>query len=341
MLDNLEAIECRDALVTQKADGTYEEAQWPEADFIVGNPPFLGGQKLRAAFPAEYLEGLIDIYHERIPPGADLVTYWFEKARASIVERTNVRVGLVATQSIRRGSSRTVLDRIKSAANIFEAWSDEEWTIDGADVRISIVCFGETDEVRFLNGQSVSEISSDLSGSSADLTNARRLGDNLGICFQGPVKVGPFDISGETARAWLLAPSNPNGRPNSDVLVPTTNGNDVVKRSRDKWSIDFGDRVEAEASLYELPFEYLREHAKPIRAQNPDRQRRENWWRLGRSGADLKSATSHLRRMVITPRVAKHRIFVWSWNPHFAGHSTRSSRTRRRYRYGNCAFALS
>jgi type II restriction/modification system DNA methylase subunit YeeA len=93
------------------------------------------------------------------------------------------------------------------------------------------------------------------------------------------------------------------------------NGNDVVKRSRGRWIIDFGERTEAEASLFELPFEYVREHVKPLRATNRDRQRRENWWRLGRSGADLKLATSNLRRFIVTPRVARHRIFVWSASP--------------------------
>src|SRR5262245_23939387 len=101
--------------------------------------------------------------------------------------------------------------------------------------------------------------------------------DNLGVCFQGPVKVGPFDVPGEVARRWLSAPLNPNGRGNSEVLVPTMNGNDIVKRSRGKWTIDFGERTEAEASLFERPFEHVRQHVKPVRKTNPDRQRRENW----------------------------------------------------------------
>ena len=299
VLEKLDAIKGGDALVSIGKEGEYEEAKWPEAEFIVGNPPFLGGQKLRAAFQLKYLESLTGLYRQRIPPGADLVTYWFEKARVAIEQKISSRAGLVATQSIRRGSSRIALDRIKATTEIFEAWSDEEWTIDGADVRISIVCFGNGNNQKRLNGDAVSAISSDLSASSSDLTSARQLHDNLRVCFQGPVKVGPFDISGELSRAWLSAPTNPNGRPNSDVLVPTTNGNDVVKRPRGKWTIDFGDRSEVGASLYELPFEYVRKNVKPLRAGNPDRQRRENWWRLGRSGADLKSATSPLRRMLV------------------------------------------
>ncbi|MEH2562491.1 hypothetical protein [Bradyrhizobium sp. AZCC 2289] len=222
---------------------------------------------------------------------------------------------MVATQSIRRGVSRTVLDSIQLTTNIFEAWSDEEWTVDGADVRVCIVCFGSNDGNRMLNGVSVSVINSDLSSSSANLTSAKRLSDNLGIGFQGPVKVGAFEVSGDVARTWLKAPRNPHGRPNSDVLVPWANGTDIVRSPRGKWIIDFGERAEAEASLFELPFEYLREIVKPFRSTNRDRQRRENWWRLGRSGADLKSATSRLNRFMVTPRVAKHRLFAWVTAP--------------------------
>jgi type II restriction/modification system DNA methylase subunit YeeA len=154
-----------------------------------------------------------------------------------------------------------------------------------------------------------------LSGSIADLTDARRLADNLHVCFQGPVKVGPFDVPGELARKWLSAPLNPNGRPNKDVLLPWANGMDIVRRSRGKWIIDFGEMTESQASFYELPFEYVREKVKPLRDKNRDKQRRENWWRLGRSGSDLKASISCLNRFIVTPRVAKHRVFVWARAP--------------------------
>jgi type II restriction/modification system DNA methylase subunit YeeA len=315
ILRKLESIECRDALVKRQADGTMEEARWPHAVFIVGNPPFLGGQMMRGGLGDEYLHNLIDVYEGRVPAGADLVTYWFEKARAIIEKSPSVRVGLVATQSVRRGSSRVVLDRIQQTAEIFEAWSDEEWAVDGADVRVSLICFAKDASQKRLDGELVSVINSDLTASAADLTSARRLQQNLNICFQGPVKVGPFDIPEDLARKWLAAPLNPNGRPNSDVLVPWANGIDIVRRPRGKWIIDFGQMSEAEASLFELPFEYVREHVKPLRVANRDRQRRENWWRLGRSGADLKSAIASLRRFIITPRVARYRLFVWTQTP--------------------------
>ena len=68
---------------------------------------------------------------------------------------------------------------------------------------------------------------------------------------------------------------------------------------------------EVEGSFYEAPFEYLRIHLKPLRQRNRDRQRREMWWRPGRSGADLRRALSNIGRYIATPRVATHRLFVW------------------------------
>jgi type II restriction/modification system DNA methylase subunit YeeA len=315
ILRPLDAIECRDALISVAPDGSVTESEWPKSEFIVGIPPFLGSQVMRSGLGDEYVESIGRIYNNRVPGGADLVTYWFEKARAAVEKTPKVRVGLIATQSIRRGASRIALDRIHQTTQIFEAWSDEDWTIEGADVRVSLVCFGNGTSQKHLDGKLVSAIHSDLSGSAYDLTSAVRLNTNLNVCFQGPVKVGAFEIPGDLARSWLTAPRNPNGRANSEVLVPWANASDIVRRPRGKWIIDFGEMNEREASLFELPFEYVRENIKPFHIANRDRQRRDNWWRLGRSGGDLKNALRSLQRFIITPRVSRYRIFVYAQVP--------------------------
>jgi type II restriction/modification system DNA methylase subunit YeeA len=312
VLEDLQAIECRDALVSKNADGSYGDAQWPEAELILGNPPFLGGQVTRGSLGDEYVTILAKLYDGRVPSGADLVTYWFEKARAAIQSCSTARVGLVATQSIRRGSSRTVLDRIHDTTEVFEAWSDEEWTVDGADVRVSIICFGNMPLQKRLDGKLVSTINSDLSASEADLTHTNRLDENSDICFQGPVKVGPFDISGELARNWLSEPVNPNGLRNGFVLWPWINGSDVVRRPAGKWIIDFGEMPMEEAQLFQSPFEYARRHVFPVRSTNRRARRREYWWQHGETVPGLKKAIRAIRRHIVTPRVAKYRIFVWS-----------------------------
>ena len=137
ILRNLDNIHLRDAILNP--DGS--EPEWSEADVIVGNPPFLGGSKLLANLGEEYVTRLRSRYQGRVPGSADLVTYWFEKARAQLEGGKIKRAGLVATNSIRGGANRKVLERIVESVTIYEAWSDEPWINEGAAVRVSLVAF--------------------------------------------------------------------------------------------------------------------------------------------------------------------------------------------------------
>ena len=307
ILQPLGHIENRDAVLN--ADGS--EAQWPGVDVIIGNPPFLGGSKMRSELGDDYTEALRKCYADRVPGGADLVTYWFEKARAQIEAANCQRAGLVATQSVRKGSNQKVLARICDTTRIFNAWSDEEWINEGAAVRVSLVCFGNVEGAE-LDGKAVEAIHADLTaGDGLNLTQAKPLKENAGVAFQGPVKVGPFDIPGELARQWLKQP-NPNGKPNSDVVRPWANGQDLTGRSSDTWIIDFGaDRTEQMAALYETPFALVLREVKPMRDAQNDAGRKSKWWLHGRTGADLRAALAPLKRYIATSRVAKHRMFVW------------------------------
>ncbi|MEZ5582620.1 MAG: type IIL restriction-modification enzyme MmeI [Candidatus Competibacteraceae bacterium] len=313
ILRPLDTIECRDAVLN--LDGS--EADWPEAEFIVGNPPFLGGSRLLGMLGEAYTETLRRTYQNRVPGGADLVCYWFEKARACIEQGTAQRVGLVATNSIRGGANRKVLERIRDTGTISDAWSDEPWINEGAAVRVSLVAFGKVADHALLDGQRVTEIHADLTGSTLsiehrlDLTQAKTLSENAGVSFQGPEKNGAFDISGELARKWLLLP-NAHCKPNSEILKPRWNGLDVSRRPSDTWIIDFGvDTTEDEAELYEKPFEHVLRNVKPSRDNNRDLNRKRYWWRFGRTGEDVRTAIAALSRYIATPEVAKHRIFVW------------------------------
>jgi type II restriction/modification system DNA methylase subunit YeeA len=109
ILRPLDTIECRDAVVNP--DGT--EAEWPEAEFIIGNPPFLGNKRMISVLGESQTGSLRKAYKGRVPGGADLVIYWFEKAMTTIKEGKAKRVGLVSTQAIRAGANRSVLERIK------------------------------------------------------------------------------------------------------------------------------------------------------------------------------------------------------------------------------------
>jgi type II restriction/modification system DNA methylase subunit YeeA len=310
ILKPLQNIRRMDAILAYDEAGQPVEPPWPSADAIIGNPPFLGGKFLRRELGDRYVDELHKLYSGKVPREADLVCYWFERARDRVDQGCTQRAGLLATQGIRGGANRRVLERIKQTGDIFVAWSDRPWVLEGAAVHVSLVGFDDGQEPsRSLDGTPVLAINANLTGT-LDLTQAKRLRENLGICFQGPVKVGSFDIPGDLARRMLQSP-NLHGRPNSDVVRPWLNGRDITTRPAGKFIIDFGDRSIEDAALYEAPFEYLRGTVEPERRKNRDRQRRENWWRLGRSGADLKRATAGLSRFVCTPRVTKHRLFVW------------------------------
>ena len=310
ILKPLDTIECRDAILTPEGG----EPDWPEADVVIGNPPFLGGKLLLGGMGENYTERLRKVYKGALPGFTDLVCYWFHKAGKLASEGKVARAGLVATNSIRGGRNRAVLDRIVKHSVIFDAWSDEPWVVDGAAVRVSLVCFGPADTALpvHLNGTEAGQIAADLSSGTADLTQVGKLARNRNAAFVGDQKSGPFDITGDLAREWLGLPANPNGRPNSDVLKPWFNGMDLTRRPAGKWIVDFGDTMsQSEAALYEAPFAHAQNHVWPMRQKSKVKGIRDFWWRHWRPRPEMWGTIDGLSRYIATPRVAKHRLFVW------------------------------
>jgi len=313
ILKPLDNIECRDAVLNP--DGT--ETSWPDADVIVGNPPFLGAKLMKRMLGVNETERLRNAFSGRLPGFTDLVCYWFEKGREKIERGHTVRVGLVATNSIRKNTNLPVLKRISETTHLFEAWSEERWTIEGAAVDVSLICFGREDRAPRLNGRVVDQINPDLS-SGLDLTSAAVQSRNNGGAFLGIQKSGPFDIAGPQARRWLMEPSNPNGRKNSEVLKPYWNGDDVTARPRDIWFIDLPlNATEAEASLFELPFAHIAETrgengktVKELRAELGDRAG-PRWWEPHWPRPEMRSRIEPMSRYIVTPETAQYRLFVW------------------------------
>ena len=316
VLDPLDNIECRDAILAREGD----EPQWPQADVVIGNPPFLGGKLLIQTLGEDYVTRMFEVYDGRVPAEADLVTYWFVKAGEHIAAGNARRVGLVATNSIRGGANRRALQAAIDGRPIFDAWSDEPWVVEGAAVRVSLICFsridGEPELEARLDGRPVDGVHPDLTAqrgrTGIDLTKAQRLKRNIGVAFMGDTKGGPFDIAGDIARNWLQLPANPNGRPNADVLRPWMNGMDVTRRLAGKWIVDFGWGLsEAEAALYEQPFRYVQERVRPLRQRNRREAYRKYWWRHVEPRPGMWQALAGLPRYIATPTVAKHRLFAW------------------------------
>ena len=297
------------------ASGTGVEATWPKANVVIGSPPFLGDKKMRSELGDTYTEALRKTYQGRVPGGADLVCYWFEKARAAIERNGLLAAGLVATNSIRGGKNRAVLDAITKTTRIFDSWSDEGWVNDGAAVRVSLVAFGLSTQKAILDGREVQIVHADLTtdtnaDASLDLTSAKPLLSNKASCFIGGKKKGSFDIPGPIARVWLRLP-NPNGKSNAEVVKPWLNGLDVTRRPLDQWIVDFGiDMSEADAALYEAPFAHVLRAVQPQREIVRNELEKARWWLHARSAPDLRRATATLPHTIATARVAKYRLFV-------------------------------
>lgn len=321
ILRTLNTIECRDAVLAP--DRT--RAEWPVAEVVVGNPPFLGNKKMISELGEDYTRDLRAAW-PHVPGGVDLVCYWFAAAWDRMVAGRTERAGLVATNSIRGGANRDVLKPIAEHGHIFDAWDDEEWTVDGAAVRVSLVCFSVSKANRLLlNGEEVSCVFADLTASQGgiDLTKAMPLASNCRVAYQGTIKTGPFEVPGDLARQWIKLPLNPNGDGNSKVLRPWSNGQDITSRPSGLWIIDFGTSMsEEEAALYEQPFRYLRDaidnenlerkqNNKPL-LRGRETRALDGWWLHQRPRGEMRVALAPLERFILSPRVAKYRMFVWA-----------------------------
>ena len=278
---------------------------WPAVDVIVGNPPFLGGKKQRRELGDAYVEQL----HRSFPQihgEADLSTYWFETAREHVERGMAKRAGLLSTNSIRGIRSRPVLDRIKDTGDIFMAWSDRGWILDGAAVRVSMIGFDDGSQAaKTLDGASVNEINPDLTGTDY-ISAALNLAENRNISFMGLSPTGNFSVDDSLAQEMLAADNR-----NADVLKRYISGTDITKRDRAKWIIDFTEFDLRLAEQYEMPLHHLLDHVKPFRDNHRNRKLQEVWWQFEATRSGMIRALGSVTRQLMTSLTAKHRFFVW------------------------------
>jgi hypothetical protein len=306
ILQPLQSIECRDAILDLSDPKNPAPAKWPEADFIIGNPPFLGASRIRDGLGGAYAECLFNTFREAIPGFSDLCCYWFELARRSIEQRPTTRAGLLATQGIRGSDNRTVLERIKESGGIFMAWSDRDWVLDGAAVHVSMVGFDNGEQCeRILNGSIVASINPDLT-TGAHIGDASALPENIGIQHEGDKKGGAFEIDWRLARTLLTKPCVGGSSP-CDVLRPWFNGKEMNDRKLGMWIIDFPPGMSiVQAAGYESAFQIIEDKIRPKYGST-----RSSWWVHERPRPELRAAMKALSRTVVTTRHSKHRMFAW------------------------------
>ncbi|MEK7668165.1 MAG: DNA methyltransferase, partial [Gemmatimonadota bacterium] len=300
---------------------TYEnarQAEWPRADFIVGNPPYVGEKRQRDVFGDGYVDALRSAYPE-LTDSADYVMYWWQRAACEVASGRAGRAGLITTNSITQSKNRAVIeDAAASGARVVWAVADHPWTdeVNGAAVRVAMTVLARqpasatlliVDENGDIKGeQRTLRLNADLSAS-ADVSSAAQttLLGNAGMSAQGLKLVGEgFVLPAEETDRLLAA--DPTLR---EVVRPYRNGRDLCGRPRGVFVIDFAMRTEDEARSYPVAFDIVRARVKPLRDANKRAVRAKYWWRFGEPNPNLRSILSGLRRFLVTLEVGKHRFF--------------------------------
>ncbi|HMU62840.1 MAG TPA: hypothetical protein PKA66_13720, partial [Gemmatimonadales bacterium] len=295
------------------------QAEWPRADFIVGNPPYLGAHRMREALGDGYTESLRAVYPE-VPAKADLVMYWWWRAANAISAGPCLRAGLITTNTITQVTLRPLIARARrSGARVVWAIPDHPWSSeDGAAVRVALTVLsrpgggsaiwtrvdaeGNPTEVR-----PVLELHDDLSPFADVATAATHpLLASHGLAFAGYKLHGAgFILETNVAEALLVEPKY------ESVVHPYLNGRDFTQRPRGAFVIDFGVMSEAEAMDFPLALQKVADRVRPERANNKREVYRKYWWRFGEPRIELRQAIEGLKRYIITPETSKHRLFAF------------------------------
>jgi hypothetical protein len=310
-------------------------AVWPKADFIIGNPPFLGAARMRDTLGDGYTEALRKAYKGKVPNSADFVMYWWYNAAKAIQSSFSERFGFITTNSLKQTLNRRVLQPFlegdSAPLRLSFAIPDHPWVDSqaGAAVRIAMTvaesvqpgqsaaklfkvlneAVGEADEaadVSFLEYEGI--ILADLS-IGANLDSAKALRANAGLGNRGMQPMGTgFIVTRDKANELGLNDSPLLGK----YIRPYLNGKDLTDRPREVLALDFFGLSEDDVlTRYPKAYQHLLENVKPEREQNNRASYRKNWWVFGEARASFRPALRNLRRYIVTPRVAKHSFFLF------------------------------
>lgn len=308
-------------------------AEWPVAEFIVGNPPFIGkGAVMRSALGDGYLEALKKA-NKRVAGSADFVMQWWDYAADLLTRKKSVlrRFGLVTTNSITQSFSRRVIEHYlsgKSRASIIYAIADHPWTKarrDSAAVRIAMTVAekGEklgrllsvvaeldidTDAPRIEMVERTGTIHADLSvGTNA--TAVKPLLANDGLSCNGMMLAGEGFVINRAFAEHLIAKDGDDDAI-TNVVRSHIGGSELTQRRKDEFVIDLYGYSEIDARhRFPETYQVLLERVKPERMNNADKGFREKWWLFGRVRPEIRQANQSLSRYIATTRTSKHRIF--------------------------------
>lgn len=317
------------------AKGNYinpRRPDWPEADYIVGNPPFMGGNLLRSRLGNHYAEALWSA-NRGINKSADYVMYWWDRA-ADILSRPGTRLqrfGFVTTNSITQVSQRAITERYLNSSfplSILLAVPDHPWTKaskNSASVRIAMTVVGcggkkgilkeivseegldsDFPAVTFIDSEG--SINPDLTVG-VDATAVSKLTANRGLAYKGMQLNGQGFLLERRVRDCLRSEI---GERIDSVVRPYLNGRDLMQYSRDLFAIDAYPLAREELrEKFPALYQILLDAVKPEREMNHQSSRRENWWWFGQTSRLQRDAIQGLDRYIATTRTAKHRVFTF------------------------------
>lgn len=300
-------------------------AKWPEADFVVGNPPFHGARTVRGGTEPGYIEALRSAYPE-LAEHADFVMFWWAKAANLVVGGSVRRSGLITTKTIAQSFSRKIVEQSigNSKAHLAFAIPNHPWVDEkgSADVRIAMTVLARGPGVGMLRHvvseqlqdfgevavslvQQIGHISGKLS-IEFDPTQLEELESNAGLSSVG------YQFTGQ---GFVLGPNDFRRLSKSEqahCVFPMLSARELTERSKLRECIDVSDlRIEEVRRKYPVVFQLLSERVQPERRTNARKSVRERWWVYGEPRNTFRPALSGIDRVIVTPLTAKHRFFIW------------------------------
>lgn len=291
-------------------------AKWPDVDFVIGNPPYLGQARMRDALGDGYVDALRSVYSD-LRPSVDLVMYWWHRAAELVVKRGASRAGLITTSSVTQAFNRSVIEKWTSGRNLIR-WvaADHPWVDDhgAADVRVSMSVIG-------LQGLGATSVSVNEDGQITSIDKHERINDDFsthadvaavsGTSLLANIGLAHDGVKLHGAGFLLTADEVSTLRPEAAVVRPYLNGRDVAATPRRLSVIDFGLKTEDEVKSFPLALNIVRDRVLPQRVANRREVYRTYWWRFGEPRRELRDAVEGLNRYIITVDTARHRYFTF------------------------------
>ena len=302
------------------------QAAWPRADFIVGNPPFIGNKRMRVALGDGYADALRAAWPE-VPESADFVMYWWHRAAQLVRAGQAERFGFITTNSLRQTFNRRVVQEATADGrlSLIYAVPDHPWvdSADGAAVRIAMTVAAPGQHEGRLHF-----VQTEAEGDFGEL--AVSLAERRGKVHPD-LTIGA-NVAGASALLAMSDISSPGVKLHGAGFIVTRqeaaslglgkvpglerhvreyrNGRDLAATPRDVLVVDmFGLRAEEVRQRYPAAYQWVLERVKPERDQNNRATYRDNWWLFGEPRKDLRPALVGLRRYIVTVVTAKHRVF--------------------------------